>query len=60
MTQTYVLRDDISHGSLDETRANAVDSNAKLAKLLSCSLGKSYDSGLGRRIIGLAYVARLA
>src|ERR1035437_297008 len=48
------------HVGADETRSDAVDGNALSSEFEGEGLGESVHSRFGRRVVGLAYVSRLA
>ena len=53
----YLIRHNISHGSLDEPREYHIDSDPELAELLGRGLGEADNPRLAGGVVGLADVA---
>lgn len=56
-TPTHLVRNNISHGSLDKAGEDDIDPDAELAELLGRGLGEADDPRLAGGVVGLADVA---
>ena len=58
-TPTHLVRNNISHGSLDKAGEDDIDSDAELAELLGRGLGEADDPRLAGGVVGVAGEASL-
>ena len=56
-TPTHLVRNNISHGSLDKAGEDDIDPDAELAELLGRGLGEADNPRLAGGVVGLADVA---